>query len=685
MIRPSLINEFRAGFNLNRINTSLNVNSAALLTATGIEGVLNPDPVAAVPNVIIPGFMISGGANPSRQRSKVMQLLDNVTWTKGGHTMKFGFDFRRLTDHDDNVFGNQRSGQYNFNGSSPVGATIGDSYTQFLLGYPDYTVLSEVTNPNMDGLGYAYAGFAQDDWKITPKLTLNFGFRYELHPPLKEIHYDTAAFDPNYVADGVNGAVVVPNAQALTYTEPLFAESIAPTPILTAAQDHLPERLRYTAYGDVGPRIGFAWRPFAKTVIRGGWGRFIESPLGFSLVSGWSVHASFVPYYNNDYDANGVPLLSFPSPFPTDRATPGAASFYYAFPIHYKDPSVQQWNLTYERDLGYRTGLRISYTGSHGSNLETMVDLNQVAPNTTGYYDTGYPGDEGFVAGAYDTRKYQDWQVLQSVFNGAESNYNALSFVVEKQASNGLQFQSSYVYTRDLSDEGGAAPSSLVGAGGNFLTDKNHPGLDYGNVVYDRRHRFLTTYLYDLPFGRNKAYLASGNRFVNALVGGWQTGGVFIWQSGPFLTPYEASDDPAGTNMVNVVGFTRPDRVAGQKLYGVDGNCASNAAAPGGPVFLNACAFADPGDNIGRFGNSTVGSIKGPGTVALSASLLKSFSLREGLTVDVGMSAANLFNHRNYEPPNVQLDSGSYGVSSALQTAEGTGPRNVQLTGRISF
>jgi hypothetical protein len=684
VITPSIINEIRAGFNLNKVDTSLNVNSAGVLAASGIIGVNNPDPVAAVPNVLITGFLTTGGANPSKQRSKVIQILDNLTLTKGNHTMKFGLDFRRLTDHDDNVFGNQRSGQYNFDGSSDVGTAI-DNYmytdqngnqqslsfpfAQFLLGYPDYTVLADVTNPNMDGLGYAYAGFAQDDWKVTPRLTLNFGFRYELHPPLKEIHYDTAAFDPNYSSNGVSGAVVVPNAQALTYTDPLFAQSIAPTPILTAAQDGIPAKLRYTAYGDYGPRIGFAWRPFAKTVIRGGWGRFIESPLGFSLVSGWSVSASFVPYYYNDYSTNpdgsqGAPLLSFPSPFPSDRSTPGAASFYYAFPIHYKDPSVQQWNLTYERDLGFRTGLRLSYVGSHGSNLESMEDLNQVPASTTPY------------TGA--TRPYQDWQVLQSVYNADVSNYNSLSAVIEKQTGNGLSFQSSYVFTRDLSDEGGAAPSALVGAGGNFLTDRFHPLLDYGNVVYDRKHRFLTTALYDLPLGRNKMFLSGSSGLINGLVGGWQMGGVLIWQSGPFLTPYEESDDPAGTNMVSTVGFTRPDRVPGVPLY--------TGGKPGSTkLFLNPNAFVDPGSDIGRFGDSSVGSVVGPGTVALSASLLKGITLREGLTLQLGISAANLFNHRNYDVPNMQLDSGSYGSLTALQSAEGTGPRNVQLTGRISF
>jgi hypothetical protein len=665
LLSSALINEFRVGFNLTKLDTTLNVNTANILAATGISGVNNPDPIAAVPNFLITGFMTSGGANPSKQRSKVIQLLDNLTYTKGTHTMKFGLDFRRLTDHDDNVFGNQRAGQFNFNGSSDVGTNIGDPFTQFLLGYPDYTVLATVNNPNMDGLGYAYAGFAQDDWKVTPKLTLNFGFRYELHPPLKEIHYDTAAFDPNYVGDGFTGAVVVPNAQALTYTDADFASSIAPTPILTAAQDHLPAKLRYTAYGDYGPRIGFAWRPFSKTVIRGGYGRFIESPLGFSLVSGWSVHASFVPYYYNDFDpVSGAPLLSFPSPFPADRSTPGAASFYYAFPIHYKDPSVQQWNLTYERDLGFSTGLRVSYTGSHGSNLETMEDLNQIPASTTPY--TG------------DTRPYQDWQVLQSVYNAAVSNYNSLSVVVEKQAGNGLSFQSSYVFTRDLSNEGGAAPSSLVGAGGNFLTDRFHPLLDYGNVVYDRKHRFLSTALYDLPFGRHKKYLAGGGGFKNGLVGGWQVGGVFIWQSGPFLTPYEETDDPAGTNMVNVVGFTRPDRVPGVPLY-------THGTQDGNPLLLNANAFTLPGSDIGRFGNSAVGSVVGPGTVALSSSIVKGITLHEGLTLQFGISAANVLNHRNYAPPNTELGSSSYGETSELQSAEGTGPRTVQLTGRISF
>src|ERR1700722_914122 len=349
-----LINEFRGGFNALRNQLNANVNSSQLLNEVGITGIPDVATVPTVPDVTIPGLQRTGGLNTTRQQSKVIQLLDDLTWVEGKHTFKFGGDVRRLTDHDENVFGNYRAGQYVFNATSTVGAAIGDPYTEFLLGYPDNVTLAQVTNPAMNGLGYSYAVFAQDDWKITPHLTINAGLRYEIHPPLKDTHYNTAAFLPDYDEQGIHGGVAVPNAQGLTYTNPGFASSIAPTPILTAAQAGLPEKLRYTYKSDYGPRIGFAWRPNHNnsTVIRGGWGRFIESPLGFSLVSGWGGGPSFFPLNQNPStpaDGSGQ-NLSFPSPFPTNLDQPGTASFEYAFPIHYKAPSVQQRNLTLEHD-----------------------------------------------------------------------------------------------------------------------------------------------------------------------------------------------------------------------------------------------------------------------------------------------------------------------------------------------
>ena len=694
---PRLLNEFRGGFNAQHTSTNQSYSTSQLLSETGLT-VPQPDLAwSEAPQVIINGFMATGGGNPTVQRSQIVQLLDNVTWTKQHHTFKFGGDFKRLTDYDTNVFGNYISGWYVFDGSSGVGSSVGNPYAAFLQGDPDYTEDSTVNKPEMNGLGYSYAFFAQDDWKATPNLTLNLGVRYELHPPLKETSYNTAFFLPDYAGVGtdgsqVTGAVVVPNSKAVGFESQDFINAIAPTPTFTAKQAGLPATLRYTDRNDWGPRIGFAWRPYGndKTVVRGGWGRFIETPLGFSLVSGWAVSASYVGVYNQAFESDGVtPQLSFSNPFPpqTPGSATGTAGFYYAFPIHYKDPSVQEWNLTVEQDLGKGIGLRLSYTGNHGKNLETMVDLNQVAPNTIGYYNnesTAVSGDECVTDGGLtvaDHRSYPCWSVIQSVENLAESNYNSGTVEVSRHSGKSLTFDASYVFTRDISDAAGATPNSFASSGGNFLTNRFHPGLDYGNVAYDRRHRFLVTYLYDLPFGKGQAWL-SGNSALNVLVGDWHLGGVTVLQSGPFLTPYQATVDPANTNILTTVGQTRTDQSTNVSLYAAHRN-VNQWLNPNAFPYLNLQNAN--GIGIGRFGNAPVGGVVGPGSEIFSMSLRKDIALRERTKLELSVEAANVFNHRNYEPPNMQVDSGTFGQIPELQTAEGAGPRSLELAGRITF
>lgn len=684
VIRQNLLNEARGGWSHYHLSTTLNVNSAQILDQIGIVGIPNPSPYGAVPSVVFGnGFQQTGGANPSTQISDTIQLTDNVTWTKGKHTFKFGADFRRLSDHDDNAFGSWRSGVYEFlgPGASTVGTAIGDSFTSFLLGYPDFVLLTLISDDQMNGLGYAYGFYAQDDWKVTPSLTINAGLRYELHPPMHDIRYNSGAFLPDYQATiggvSVRGAIAVPNQQALSQTDPGFAGSIAPTPILTAAQAGIPSALRYTYTKDFGPRIGFAWRPFHddKTVVRGGYGRFIMSPLGFNLVAGWATTTSYIPYYGQYYTGpnnTGTPALRFPSPFyhPLDFPEPGTASFYYAFPVHYIDPSVQQWNLTFEREFRFNTGLRISYVGNHGGNLQDMVDLNQVQPNTVGY------------AAASATRPYPIWGIIESVANDARSNYNALNVVAEKRFSNGLQFEASYVYTRDLSDAGGANPTAIPTEPPQFVTDRFDLNLDYGNIIYDRRNRFVMTYLYELPFGRGKSLLNGSGSIVNGLVSGWEWGGVLTFESGPFLTPYQTTNDSAGTNIFATVGSDRADIVPGVPVY-------AHGTVGKYPLYLNAAAFAIPGvvanNPIGRFGDAAVGSVEGPGTSIVAMSLFKTIPVQEAVHLQFGISASNLFNHKNYEPPNMLVGSSGFGTITALQTAEGAGPRIVELTGRITF
>jgi hypothetical protein len=696
---PRLLNEFRGGYNAQHTSENQSYKTSDLLAATGLN-VPQPDTQwPEAPQVVINGFMSTGAGNPGKQRGQIVQALDNVTWSHGRHSFKFGGDFKRITDHDENLFGNYRSGWYVFNGSLGIvygsnGSTdsngnlitTGEPYAAFLMGYPDYTIFTTSNNATMNGIGHSWAFFAQDDWKIMPRLTLNLGVRYELHPPLTDRNANSAAFLPDWTGIGtdgatqVSGAVAVPNAAAVNSASSDFTGAIAPTPILTAAQAGIPSALRYTDSTDIGPRLGFAWRIFGndKTVLRGGWGRFIESPLGFQVYAGGAVASSFQATYSQSLVTSGgvsSPQLSFSSPYYTQASgsLTGTAGFYYAFPIHYSDPSVQQWNLTLEQDLGHDVGVRLSYTGSHGQNLEVMEDLNQVPANKAGY------------AQASLSLPYPDWAVIQSVMNDALSNYSSGTVEFSRRSGKGLTFDASYTFTRDLSNAGGATPTAFAVAGGSFLTDRFHPGLDYGNVIYDRRHRFLANYLYDLPFGHGQRWLSTG-ALANILAGGWQLAGVTIIQSGPFLTPFEQTVDPANTNILTTVGQTRPDQLQNVSPY------ASQRTTR---QWLNPAAFSildlqttlpdGTPVGIGRFGNAPVGGVVGPGTVNFSFSLMKIVSLTEKSKLQLGVEAANLFNHRNYEPPDMQMDSGGFGSITALQTAEGAGPRSLELSGRITF
>jgi len=200
-------------------------------------------------------------------------------------------------------------------------------------------------------------------------------------------------------------------------------------------------------------------------------------------------------------------------------------------------------------------------------------------------------------------------------------------------------------------------------------------------VIYDRRHRFLVTYLYDLPFGKGQPWLNAG-RMLNGVVGGWQLAGVTILQSGPFLTPYQASVDPANTNILTTVGQARPDQLQNVSVYAAQ-RTTTQWLNPNAFPYMNLQTVA--GNGIGRFGNAAVGGVIGPGTANFSMSLMKNVAFTEKSRFQFGVEGANVFNHRNYEPPNMQVDSAGFGSITALQTAEGAGPRSLELSGRVTF
>jgi hypothetical protein len=293
--------------------------------------------------------------------------------------------------------------------------------------------------------------------------------------------------------------------------------------------------------------------------------------------------------------------------------------------------------------------------------------LNQVPYNTIGYNN-----------GAYASRPFGELSQILTVQNLATSNYNAFTIEGNHRMTNGLQFQSSYTYARNLSDEGGGNPTGFVSEIGNAPSDRFHPSLDYGNVEYTRRNRALGSFLYELPFGQGKRWLGNGNWLLNNTAGGWQMAGYLLFQSGPFLTPLaNSSVDPTGTGITQTVGYARPNRVYSVSPY-LKGAGAQN--------YLNSAAFVEPGQNIGQQGDASVGSLQGWGTESVSLSLIKNVKFTERLNLQAGAQVQNILNHRNLDvPASLVLGTSNFGQISSLQAKDNAGPRAVALTIRMAF
>jgi hypothetical protein len=677
-ISPTLVNELRGGFSLSHQSSRYGITAQQSANELGLTGLPQVPPAGAdiVPQFVIAGFAPLGLQNEDANQG-TKQILETLTWTKGKHTIKFGADYRRLHAFFDAVFYNDLEGSYTFNGSvmsSLLGPGAATPIASFLLGYPDNSTIATNLLCCTFGMAQHYAGFVQDDFKVSKTLTLNYGLRYEYHPTFRDKYNNVSNIDLNHIStvDGqtVRGAVIVPGPGTLSTVDAGFAASIYPTPIVTAQSIGDPPALRYSQKTDFAPRAGFAWRLFGndKTVLRGGYGKYIEALMSTAALSAWATQSSDVGFFNNSIGASGVPTYKLPYSWPSNIAQPGSQSYFQVTDLHYKDPYVQEWNLTLERDLGAGFGFRASYDGNHSRNLGTSMNINQPRPNTIGFSNipqSSYP--------------YPLWEEIYYNTNYGFGNYNAMTLAVQKRLSHGLQLQSSYIYARNLSNLEGNPASPAGGFAGEYggqISNPYQPGIDYGNVNFTRRQRFLTTFLYDLPFGKGKMLLNSANGLLDRVVGGWELAGVLLFQSGPFMTVSQLND-PCGCGF-NVFSSTggRADTVSGVNPY----------AGQSIGQWINPAAFTTPPSAIGRFGDSEAGGVVGPGTEAVSMSLIKSIPIKESVRAQIGVQVANLFNHPNFAPPSVLTEGvAGFGALTALQSAEGAGPRQIQLTARITF
>jgi len=716
---PNLINEFRFGFTWDTTGTTNSFNGPGFANSTGLQG---------LQNLFFNGISeldfnqltsLTGDRLASTTKSRTFQYVDSVSWVKGHHSMKYGLDIRHIEALTPlSFFGADNYGTFAFNTGhnfTGLGVTPGQEFADFLIGTPQGTAYDVVTADN-DGLSIYYNFYAQDDWKITPRLTLTYGVRYEYHPGYHDPSGNIGNFDP-FVP--LSGTAVYPDGAENTLSAGFLAsfdacpvgqstgapaENGAPcTPVLPNSAVGLSSSLRHASTKRFMPRFGFAYRPFDddRTAVRGGFAMYNITTLGSIFYSLTGTLQASTNIYQNSETATG-PAYAWPAIYAGSGESSaagalGTAYFGTANDINWKDPYAEQWSLSVDHEFGQGYGARISYIGMNTRQLVWAPNENDLPySNTTSAYNQ-----------PLSARPFPNWGVINDRATGANGSYNSMQLEATHRYTNGLTFDSAYTYAKSLADNQG--PNNNNGfadenGGARTSYGRSH-FVDYGNVYGTRRNRWSTTAVYALPFGRGRQFGGNMSRWEDLAVGGWQLSSIFLWQGGPYLTPYfpGGSVDPSGTGSGLSGNFQggsyparaqKPDQVAGWKPHGQNRNNWINLAAftcPGEPnwQFGQTCNIGSgqagaPGP-IGRFGNAQVGSVIGPGTVNLSAGLSKTFAITEGIRLRAEGTFTNVLNHTNLGDPNLNLTSSSYGVITAPRGSDFASARNGQVSMRLEF
>jgi hypothetical protein len=684
-ITPTFLNEFRFGLSNSNAATTYGFDGRKI---TGDLGLQNLPPLTFNG---LSSFNFSQGTTSFGKGkagftfSHNYQWNNNATWVKGRHAVKFGGDMRRLRAQTALGFtGSDNYGNFDFDGRFS-----GKDVADFLLGLPYHSSYASVKQDN-DGIAWHYALYVQDSFKVSKKLTLEYGLRWEYHPPFLDQGSDITNFDR---AVPRTGRVIIPSTQqALDITAPGFLLSINAcpgqpflgipcTPFLQAKDAGFPETLRFSQKKDFNPRFGFAYRPFndTKTVIRGGFGRYTMTILGAVFYSLTGISSSDVREFSNDV-VNGIPLFRLPQISTNGSgvtAPPyGQAYFGTANDPHFKDPYSMQWNLSVERDLGWNTGLRLSYIGMRSVQLPWAPDLNQPLPSTVPYAQR-----------PLTDRPFPYWGRIYSRDTGADGIYNAMQAEFTHRARGGLTLDSGWTWAKNLSDAAGPASAGFSGeTGGGRVSNSLDRRADRGNVSPTRRHRWISTALYELPFGKGRPFMNHMHPLADALAGGWRLSSILLLQTGPYLTATYSGGDSSGTG-APARGSVRPDAVHD-----------ANISNPTADQYFDRSAFVCPGrapgapdqfncsnPPIGRFGTAGAGTLLGPGSVNLSMGVGKDFRVSERSALKFEATFTNVPNHPNLNDPGTNITNLNFGRITTARGADSGGNRVGQFALRFEF
>ena len=683
-IRNNLINEVRGGFNREHNVRNSNTTLQGFLTSIGFDS----NAIDAYASVVGQSQLTTHGypfidfgsrftfgrhndRNTDREQSQYLTTFgDTLTWVIGKHNLKMGGDIVRNVGLDGFVTGrgdprgsmtysNPTACQTNGAPTACLGAGT-DRFADFLLGLaPSKVTFITSARPNMDVHNWEQGYFFQDDWKFSSRLTLNLGLRYEVVTPYVDKNDIMLNFDP--VPDGV-GRFVASSNKTLQYLDPRFAQT---APVVTASSSGLGigRGLVRTDKNNFAPRVGAAMQLDSKSVVRGGYGIYYPTSAAQGIRDPLATNA----FNQADTKASDPTTNTFLQPWPTPLTggvvtTLTGAPSVNAVPIGLHQPLVQQYNGTFERELGLKTSVRFSYIGITAHGLIAGTDLNELRPSDTGWGltvadpNTGLgdgitpcdpdSGDCGPTAAELNKTAYPlQGDFLVSYGNFGRSQSNAFQTQLERRGG-GLTFNASYTYLDQKSSGVDQGNSSLGGVPYNVF----NPNGDYGDDSWVSKNRFVLFGLYDLPVGRGRMFGSSFSNWSDTIIGGWQTSFQMFAKSGTGFTPFWVCD-----NCFNSARFVGPGNIATSSIDAVgDFGGAYRPTITGDPnhhvgdQMFDPSAFGPPPIGADVFDNPSVAKrnvLRGPGGWGVNLGVHKNFKLGERVVASFGADFNNIFNH----------------------------------------